>query len=94
MERILVCTDGEGHTVKAEEHAVALAVRFGAAVTGLYVQSTFLTKFTHEIYAVNRNECREHLDEALRREGLAALEALGRRCSERGVTYESQDKTR
>ncbi|MFH0824591.1 MAG: universal stress protein [Pseudomonadota bacterium] len=90
MERILVCTDGEEHTVKAEKQAVELAERFGATVTGLYVQSTFLTKFTHEIYAVNRNECRRHLDDALRTEGLAALEALGGRCSERGVPYESK----
>lgn len=88
MERILVCTDGEEHTVKAEEHAVALAVRFGASLTGLYVQSNFLTKFTHEIYAVNRNECRRHLDDALRNEGLAAIDALGRRCRESGVAYE------
>jgi hypothetical protein len=89
MERIFVCADGEDFAAKAEEHAVALAERFGATVTGLYVQSNFLTKFTHEIYAVNRNECRQHLQDSLRNEGLAALEALGRRCSERGGPYES-----
>jgi len=88
MKTILVCTDGEEHTLKAEEHAVDLAQLLGAAVTGLYVQSTFLRKFTHEIYAVNRNECREHLDTELRREGTAALEALGRRCADRGISYE------
>lgn len=89
MQRILICTDGEEHSLKAEEHAITLGERFGASVMGLYVQSPFLKKFTHEIYAVNRNECRQHLDDALRREGLLALEALGRRCAERGVTYNS-----
>lgn len=90
MQRILVCTDGEEHTLKAEEHAIVLAERFGASVMGLYVQSPFLKKFTHEIYAVNRNECRQHLDDALRREGLLALEAFGRRCAKRGLSYFSR----
>jgi nucleotide-binding universal stress UspA family protein len=90
MKLILICTDGEEHTLKAEEQALTIGERFGASVMGLYVQSPFLKKFTHEIYAVNRNECRQHLDEALRREGVLALEALGRRCGERGVSYDSK----
>jgi nucleotide-binding universal stress UspA family protein len=88
MKRILVCTDGEEHTLNAEEHAVMLADCLGSKVTGLYVQSTFLKKFTHEIYAVSRNECQAHLDASLRREGEAALESLGRLCSARAVPYE------
>jgi nucleotide-binding universal stress UspA family protein len=90
MQRILVCTDGEEHTLKAQEHAVTLAEQFRASVMGLYVQSPFLKKFTHEIYAVNRNECCQHLDDSLRREGLEALEALQQRCAQRGVTYNSK----
>jgi nucleotide-binding universal stress UspA family protein len=90
MKHILVCTDGEPHTHRAEEQALELAARSGAAVTGLYVQSTFLKKFTHEIYAVGRNECRDHLDSALKTEGDAALEALGRRCAAAGVAYEAR----
>jgi nucleotide-binding universal stress UspA family protein len=89
MNRILVCTDGEPHSRKAEEQAVVMAELFGAEVTGLYVQSTFLRKFTYEIYAVNRNECSAHLDAELRREGIAALEALGDRCATHGVSYKS-----
>lgn len=90
MRRILVCTDGEPHTLGAEKQAVELAARFGAAVTGLFVQSTFLKKFTHEIYAVGRNECRDHLDSALKAEGEAALEALRQRCATAGVAYEAR----
>lgn len=88
MKRILVCTDGEEHTKNAEEQALLLAERFSAHVTGLYVQSTHLSKFTHEIYAVNRNECRDHLDSELQKEGVAALDALGRICASRGIVYE------
>lgn len=90
MKRILICTDGEPHTHGAEQQAVKLAVRFGATVTGLFVQSTFLKKFTHEIYAVGRNECRDHLDSELRAEGEAALEALAQRCAAAGVAYEAR----
>jgi len=90
MKRILVCTDGEDHSTRAEEHAILIAAAFGASITGLYVRSTHLTKFTHEIYAVGRNECRDHLDAQLAKEGTAALDALGRRCIERGVSYESK----
>ena len=56
MKRILVCTGSEPHTLGVENPAVELAARFGAAVTGLFVQSTFLKKFTHEIYAQYANE--------------------------------------
>ena len=87
MKRILVCTDGEEHTVKAEQKAIDLAEKFGAEITGLYVLSPFLKKFTHEIYAVNRNECRDHLDAALEREGKAALFALSQRCAERNIAF-------
>jgi nucleotide-binding universal stress UspA family protein len=88
MKRILVCTDGEEQTKRAEEQALVLAELFSAHVTGLYVQSTHLSKFTHEIYAVNRNECRDHLDAELQKEGAAALIALGRKCASRGILYE------
>jgi len=90
MKRILVCTDGEPHTLDAENRALELAAQSGAAVTGLYVQSTHLEKFTHEIYAVGRNECRAHLDRELQAQGSAALDALGRRCAERGIPFEAR----
>lgn len=48
MKRILVCTDGEPHALGAENQTGELAARFGSAVTGLFVQSTFLKNFTHE----------------------------------------------
>lgn len=87
MKRILVCTDGEEHTHGAESQAMELARALGASIVGLYVLSPYLKKFTDEIYAVNRNECRAHLDDSLRREGDAALAALGRQCAERGLEY-------
>ncbi|MFO7612389.1 MAG: universal stress protein [Clostridia bacterium] len=90
MKRILVCTDGENHTLRAEEKAIELAERFGSKIIGLYVQSTFLEKFTHEIYAVNRNECRDHLNRELIKEGNAALEALARRCTALNVPFEAR----
>lgn len=90
MKRILVCTDGEPHTVAAETRALDLAALTGASVIGLYVRSTHLEKFTHEIYAVGRNECRAHIDRELEAQGRTALDALGARCGERGVVFEAR----
>lgn len=90
MKRILVCTDGEAPAVRAEELALDLAGQGNGAVTGLYVLDPFLKKFTHEIYAVNRNECRAHLDACLLAEGEAALAALATRCAARGVAFEAR----
>lgn len=90
MKRILVCTDGEEPAVRAEEQALAIAALSGGSVTGLYVLDPFLKKFTNEIYAINRNECRDHLDAELRREGEAALLALAERCRTRGVPFQAK----
>lgn len=73
MKKILLCTDGEEHTVRAVEYAITLAEQSKAEIVGLYVVNPFLKRYTNEIYAVNRNECREYLDRALQKEGEEAV---------------------
>ncbi len=90
MKRILLCTDGEEHTRKAEDMALSLAGCYGALLVGLYVVDPFLKKFTDEIYAVNREECRGHLDRQLREEGERALSALRERSEAEGVNFNSK----
>lgn len=85
MKNILVCTDGEEHTQKAIEKAMEIAKPFGARLTGLYVLSPYLKKFTHEIYAVGRDECRDHLDASLAKEGGEALAVFEWMCGHAGV---------
>lgn len=85
IRKILLCTDGETHSAKAEEYAVALAKLSGAEIVGLYVVNPFLKKFTHEIYAVNRNECRKYLDERLKQEGESALNTVMLRAVKEGI---------
>jgi nucleotide-binding universal stress UspA family protein len=75
FSRILLCLDGEPHSAVACTQALSLA-RAGAALDALYVVDPYLKKFTHEIYAANRDECRAHLDQSLAAEGEAALDAL------------------
>lgn len=86
ISKILICTDGEEHTTKAEEYALTLAKIFNAEIVGLYVINPFLKKFTNEIYAINRDECREHLDRSLRDEGETALINLSRKTESEGIT--------
>ena len=75
FQRILLCLDGEPHSEVACSRALDLA-RGGAALDALYVVDPYLKKFTHEIYAANRDECRAHLDRSLAAEGEAALDAF------------------
>lgn len=76
IRKILLCIDGEEHTARAEEYAITLAKQSGAMIVALYAVSPYLKKFTHEIYAVNRDECCAHLDRSLAREGGEALAAF------------------
>lgn len=83
FRRILLCVDGEAHSTKAVALALDLAECHGATLDGLYVVDPFLKKFTDEIYAINREECRAHLDRSLRAEGDAALAQLAEAAASR-----------
>lgn len=87
MQNILLCTDGEEHTRKAEDLALRLARQFQARLVGLFVIDPFLQKFTSEIYAVNREACREHLDRCQQEDGAQALGALEARAAAQGVAF-------
>ena len=88
MKSILLCVDGEPHTEKALRHALMLAEALKARVTALYVVDPYLKKFTHEIYAVNRDACRAHLDRALKAEGSEALAAFEDLAAKAGIESE------
>lgn len=85
ISNILICTDGEEHTLKAEDYALTLAKQFNAKIVGLYIINPFLKKFTNEIYAINRDECRDHLDKSLKKEGDIALTNLSRKAEIEGI---------
>jgi nucleotide-binding universal stress UspA family protein len=84
FSRILLCLDGEPHTAVACARALDLA-RGGAALDALYVVDPYLKKFTTEIYAANRDECRAHLDRSLAAEGEAALDRFCITAQEAGL---------
>jgi nucleotide-binding universal stress UspA family protein len=84
FSRILLCLDGEPHSVTACARALDLA-RGGAVLDALYVVDSYLKKFTNEIYAANRDECRTHLDRSLAAEGEAALDAFTAQARQAGV---------
>jgi len=76
FSRILLCVDGEPHTEMAVALALGLASARGVRLDALYVIDPYLKKFTDEIYAANRDECRAHLDRSLAAEGAVALDQL------------------
>lgn len=85
FSRLLLCVDGEPHTEAACTQALDLARTHGAALDAVYVVDPYLKKFTNEIYAANRDACREHLDRSLAAEGEAALDAFCSRAAASGV---------
>jgi nucleotide-binding universal stress UspA family protein len=86
LTRILLCADGEPHTETAVALAFELARTHGAALDVLYVVDPYLKKFTNEIYAISRDECRAHLDRSLAAEGEAALDQLMARAVDADLT--------
>lgn len=86
MQRILLCVDGEPHTEMAVSLALDMARAHGADLDALYVVDPHLKKFTHEIYAINRDECRAHLDRSLTAEGESALDRFLARAVEVGIS--------
>jgi nucleotide-binding universal stress UspA family protein len=85
FSRILLCLDGEPHSEVACARALDLA-HDGAALDALYVVDPYLKKFTTEIYAANRDECRAHLDRSLAAEGDAALDAFIAQAQAAGIS--------
>jgi len=73
IRKILLCTDGEGPAIKAEDLAVGIAKGVGALICSLYVVDPFLKKFANEIYAVGRDEYRDYIDKTLIDEGNRVL---------------------
>ncbi|MEW5892031.1 MAG: universal stress protein [Pseudomonadota bacterium] len=90
IKTLLLCVDGEPHSDKAVRYAIDLAAGLNAEVTALYVVDPFLQKFTHEIYAVNRAECRAHLERALTAEGQAALDAFAGQARRAGIRHHTR----
>lgn len=85
FSRILLCVDGEPHTETAVALALDMAQALGAGLDALYVVDPYLKKFTDEIYAANRDECRAHLDRSLAAEGAVALDQLLTRAAVAGI---------
>ena len=85
FSRILLCIDGEPHSAAAVAAALELVRVVAGELDALYVVDPYLKKFTTEIYAVNRDACRDHLDRSLTAEGEAAHQALQEQARLAGV---------
>lgn len=90
MRKILLCTDGESHSKAAEELAIKLASQFGSKLVCLYVVNSYPKKFTNEIYAVNRDECRIYLDRSQTEEGIEAFKSIENRIKDSKIDFESK----
>ncbi len=85
IRKILLCTDGEGPAIKAEDFAVGMAKSTGALICSLYVVDPFLKKFADEIYAVGRDEYRDYIDRTLNDEGNKVLKEFQQKACDQEV---------
>lgn len=85
IRKILLCTDGEGPAIKAEDLAVGIAKGVGALICSLYVVDPFLKKFADEIYAVGRDEYRDYIDRTLHDEGNKVLKEFQKKAFDQEV---------
>ena len=85
IRKILLCTDGEGPAIKAEDLAVGIAKGVGAFICSLYVVDPFLKKFADEIYAVGRDEFRDYIDRTLNDEGNKVLKEFQKKAFDQQV---------
>lgn len=62
---LLICLDGEPHTLDAMAWAVRLAGALALPLTGLHIKDPYLKQFQNDIYAQGRREYLAHVEDCL-----------------------------
>ncbi len=75
---LLLATDGEKHSLRAEEWSFNLATTLDIPLTILHVKDPYLKQFYNEIYAQGRREYLDHVD--------MELEAIARELEQRLIS--------
>lgn len=87
MKNIILCIDGEEGTKKAIRYAIEITRASNGMLTVLHVMNPYLKKFADEIYAVGRNEYRDHIDMSLRKEAEDIINGFKAAADLSGVSY-------
>ncbi|MFZ5906741.1 MAG: universal stress protein [Nitrospirota bacterium] len=87
IRKIIVCIDGEESTEKAVQYALGITLAFRGTLTALHVINPFLKKFATEIYAVGRDEYRDHIDKELAREAEEIVNGFKSMAEPLGLSY-------
>jgi nucleotide-binding universal stress UspA family protein len=87
IKKIIVCIDGEKSTEKAVQYALGLTMAFKGKLTALHVINPYLKKFADEIYAVGRNEYRDHIDRELTKESEEIINGFKAMADPFGLSY-------
>lgn len=87
IKKIIVCIDGEKSTEKAIHYALWMTMAFKGELTALHVINPYLKKFADEIYAVGRNEYRNHIDKELIKEAEEIMKRFKAMADPIGLSY-------
>ena len=87
IKNIILCIDGEAGTKKAIRYAIEITRACKGMLTVLHVMNPYLKKFADEIYAVGRNEYRDHIDTSLRKEAEDIIGGFKSTADLSGISY-------
>ncbi len=87
IKKIIVCIDGEKSTEKAIQYSLGMTMAFKGELTALHVINPYLKKFADEIYAVGRNEYRDHIDRELIKESEEIIHGFKAMADPLGLSY-------
>jgi nucleotide-binding universal stress UspA family protein len=87
IKNIIICIDGEKWTEKAINYAVGITMALKGKLTALHVINPYLKKFAYEIYAVGRNEYRNHIDNELIKEAEEIMNGFKAMADSIGLSY-------
>jgi nucleotide-binding universal stress UspA family protein len=87
MKSFILCIDGEPWTEKAILYAVEITRTFNGKLTAIHVVNPYLKRFADEIYAVGRDEYRDHIDKILAIEADAIVKGFKSIADPIGLSY-------
>ena len=83
--KVLVCVDGEPHSIRAIQRAIFLGLSLPAEVTALHVINPWLKKFYNELYSQGRKQYLDYVDECLQAESKQVHREFDEMCLTEGL---------
>jgi len=85
---LLICLDGEPHTLEAMAWAVRLADALALPLSGLHIKDPYLKQFQNDIYAQGRREYLSHVEDCLLDQAQRIGAEFTALCVQQGIAHD------